>query len=168
MSLPLIEPDLELLRGGRVLIDVRAPVEFGQGALPRAVNLPLMDDEERRQVGIEYKQRGQDAAIALGQRLVSGAVKEDRVDAWVALLDDHPDAVVYCFRGGLRSQVSQQWLEEAGITRPRIRGGWKAMRQALCERIDAAAAQPLLDHCGVESLDELAGRDWHHLMHVLG
>jgi hypothetical protein len=34
--------------------------------------------------------------------------------------------------------------------------------------LDAAAAQRLLDHCGVESLDELAGRDWHHLMHVLG
>ncbi|HSP57049.1 MAG TPA: tRNA 2-selenouridine(34) synthase MnmH [Halomonas sp.] len=144
MSLPLIEPDLGLLREGRVLIDVRAPVEFSQGALPGAINLPLMDDDERRQVGIEYKHHGQDAAIALGERLVSGAIKEHRVAAWVALLDAHPDAVVYCFRGGLRSRVSQQWLAEAGITRPRIRGGWKAMRQALCERIDAAAEQPLL------------------------
>lgn len=34
--------------------------------------------------------------------------------------------------------------------------------------LDASAAQRLLDHCGAESLDELAGRDWHHLMHVLG
>ena len=41
MSLPLVEPELELLREDRVLIDVRAPVEFAQGALPGAVNLPL-------------------------------------------------------------------------------------------------------------------------------
>lgn len=144
MSLPLIEPSLDLLRQGRVLIDVRAPVEFAQGALPGAVNLPLMDDEERHRVGIEYKQRGQEAAIVLGQRLVSGGIKAARVEAWRALLETHPDAIVYCFRGGLRSQVAQQWLMEAGIERPRIRGGWKAMRQALCARIDAAAERPLL------------------------
>nr|WP_221195854.1 tRNA 2-selenouridine(34) synthase MnmH [Halomonas organivorans] len=142
--MPLIEPDLALLREGRTLIDVRAPVEFAHGALPGAINLPLMDDEERHQIGIEYKRRGQQAAIALGERLVSGGIKTGRVAAWTRLLEAHPEAVVYCFRGGLRSQVAQQWLAEAGITRPRIRGGWKAMRQALCARIDAAAEQPLL------------------------
>ena len=144
MSLPLVDPDLSLLREGRVLIDVRAAVEFAQGALPGAVNLPLMDDEERRLVGIEYKQRGQQAAIELGQRLVSGGIKAARVVAWHSLLQTHPDAIVYCFRGGLRSQVAQQWLADAGLERPRIRGGWKAMRQGLCARIDAAAEQPLL------------------------
>lgn len=143
-ELPLVEPDLALLSEGRVLIDVRAPVEFAQGALPGAINLPLMDDEERRLVGIEYKQRGQQAAIELGQRLVSGGIKAARVRAWIQALEAHPDAIVYCFRGGLRSQIAQQWISEAGITRPRIRGGWKAMRQALCARIDAAAERPLL------------------------
>src|SRR6056297_1273296 len=137
MSLPLVEPDLSLLREGRVLIDVRAPVEFAQGALPGAVNLPLMDDEERHLVGIEYKEGGQDAAIALGERLVNGGRKAARVAAWQRLLAAHPDAILYCFRGGLRSQVAQQWLADAGSLRPRIRGGWKAMRQALCARIDA-------------------------------
>ncbi|WP_299315367.1 tRNA 2-selenouridine(34) synthase MnmH [uncultured Halomonas sp.] len=143
-ELPLVEPDLALLREGRPLIDVRAPVEFAQGALPGAVNLPLMEDEERRLVGIEYKQRGQQAAIELGQRLVSGDIKAARVNAWLEALEAHPEAIVYCFRGGLRSQIAQQWIQEAGVTRPRIRGGWKAMRQALCARIDAAAEQPLL------------------------
>ncbi|QTF93117.1 tRNA 2-selenouridine(34) synthase MnmH [Halomonas sp. BM-2019] len=143
-ELPLVEPDLALLREKRVLIDVRAPVEFAQGALPGAVNLPLMDDEERRRVGIEYKRHGQQAAIALGQRLVDGSIRHSRVAAWLTALEAHPDAIVYCFRGGLRSQIAQQWIGEAGIVRPRLRGGWKAMRQALCARIDAAADQPLL------------------------
>lgn len=144
MSLPLVEPELELLREKRVLIDVRAPVEFTQGALPGAVNLPLMDDEERQRIGLTYKQQGQQAAIELGQRLVAGGIKRSRLAAWQRELAEHPDAILYCFRGGLRSQVAQQWLLDAGIERPRIRGGWKAMRQALCTRIDAAAERPLL------------------------
>ena len=144
MKLPLVEPELALLRQGRALIDVRAPVEFAQGSLPGAINLPLMDEEERRQVGIEYKLHGQQAAIFLGQRLVSGGIRQARIDAWQRMVEAHPDAVIYCFRGGLRSQIAQQWLAESGTLRPRIRGGWKAMRQALCQRIDAAAEQPLL------------------------
>ncbi|MBA2780912.1 tRNA 2-selenouridine(34) synthase MnmH [Billgrantia kenyensis] len=144
MNLPLVEPDLALLRQGVPLIDVRAPVEFAQGSLPGAVNLPLMDDEERRLVGIEYKQRGQQAAIELGQRLVSGGIREARIAAWLHRVEAYPEAVIYCYRGGLRSEIAQRWLGEAGVMRPRIRGGWKAMRQALCARIDAAAEQPLL------------------------
>src|SRR3546814_1312522 len=61
------------------MLDTRAPVEFGKGAFPGAINLPLMDDAERQQVGLCYKQQGQDAAIALGHQLVSGQVKARRV-----------------------------------------------------------------------------------------
>jgi len=144
MSLPLAPADVSLLEQGRTLIDVRAPVEFAHGGLPGAINLPLMDDEERQRVGIAYKQSGQDSAIELGNSLVSGGVKAARVEAWRRQLEATPDAIIYCFRGGLRSQIAQQWLLEAGIERPRIEGGWKAMRHALCERIDSAASQPLL------------------------
>ncbi|WP_043528474.1 tRNA 2-selenouridine(34) synthase MnmH [Litchfieldella xinjiangensis] len=144
MSDWLVEPELDLLRERRTLIDVRAPVEFAQGSLPGAINLPLMEDEERRQVGIEYKHAGQQAAIALGQQLVSGVTRSGRIEAWRRALVRDPEAIVYCYRGGLRSQIAQQWLLEAGIERPRIRGGWKAMRGALLQRIDAVAERPLL------------------------
>lgn len=148
-ELETIPASLHLISEARPLIDVRAPVEFAQDALPGAVNLPLMVDEERRQVGIAYKQQGQHAAIALGERLVSGDIKQARVAAWQAYLAEHPDAIIYCFRGGLRSQIAQQWLNEAGIAKPRIRGGWKAMRHALCQRIDVAAEQPMLVVAGL-------------------
>ncbi|MGM0521662.1 MAG: tRNA 2-selenouridine(34) synthase MnmH [Pseudomonadota bacterium] len=144
MNLPSIDADLALVRAGKPLIDVRAPVEFAQGALPGAVNLPLMDDDERRRVGIAYKKHGQAAAIALGEQLVSGDVKDARVKAWLDYVEKHPDAIIYCFRGGLRSQIAQTWLFDAGSQRPRIDGGWKALRQALMARIDSAAEQPML------------------------
>ncbi|MCF7848022.1 MAG: tRNA 2-selenouridine(34) synthase MnmH [Kiritimatiellales bacterium] len=121
------------------LIDVRAPVEFAAGAFPNAVNLPLMNDEERRLVGICYKQKGQAAAIALGHELVCGAVKESRIATWKAFVDEHSHALMYCFRGGMRSQLSQDWAEEAvGRDIPRLEGGYKAFRNYLINHLDPA------------------------------
>ncbi|RUR34930.1 tRNA 2-selenouridine(34) synthase MnmH [Vreelandella andesensis] len=149
MTLATVPASLNLIAAETPLIDVRAPVEFVQGRLPGAVNLPLMVDEERHQVGIAYKQHGQQAAIRLGERLVSGDTKRSRVDAWQAYVASHPNAIIYCFRGGLRSQLAQQWLAEAGVSRPRIDGGWKALRLRLCQRIDEAASQPMLVVAGL-------------------
>lgn len=115
------------------LIDVRAPVEFALGHLPGAVNLPLLNDEERAAVGTMYKNEGQAAAIQLGHKFVSGSVKDSRVNAWREHLEKNPGAVIYCFRGGLRSQISREWIFESGIERPLIRGGYKAARNFLIE-----------------------------------
>ena len=53
------QQQLEALLARRTaFIDVRAPAEFVTGAVPGAINLPLLDDGERRQVGITYKQAG--------------------------------------------------------------------------------------------------------------
>lgn len=123
------------------LLDVRAPVEFQQGAFPHAVNLPLMNDAERHAVGIEYKQAGQDAAIRLGHQLVSGDTKAARIEQWAGFARQHPDGIVYCFRGGLRSQIAQQWLAEAGFPRPRVAGGYKAMRQFLISTLEDRVSQ---------------------------
>lgn len=132
---------LPLLRDDTPLLDVRAPIEFHKGAFPGAHNIALLNDEERSQVGTMYKRSGQDAAIALGNRLVSGATKAQRLKAWAQWLQAHPGAWLYCFRGGLRSRTVQDWLREVGIDCPRIPGGYKAMRQSLIEIIDAAPQQ---------------------------
>ena len=55
-----------LLIADTPIIDVRAPIEFEQGAMPAAINLPLMNNDERAAVGTCYKQQGSDAALALG------------------------------------------------------------------------------------------------------
>lgn len=124
-----------ILLGNAALLDVRAPVEFAQGAFPGAINLPLMMDEERHLVGLRYKHAGQESAIRLGHELVNGAVKEERVARWVEFTKSHPEGYLYCFRGGLRSQIVQQWLAEAGVAYPRIIGGYKAMRGFLLESL---------------------------------
>jgi len=123
------------------MMDARAPVEFNKGAFPHTVNLPLMSDIERQKVGTCYKQHGQQAAIELGHQLVSGSIKTERVEAWAAFAKANPEGYLYCFRGGLRSQIVQQWLKEAGIEYPRVIGGYKAMRGFLLEATEQAVTQ---------------------------
>ncbi|MDX1353123.1 MAG: tRNA 2-selenouridine(34) synthase MnmH, partial [Thiomicrorhabdus sp.] len=118
------------------LIDVRAPVEFQQGAFSSASNLPLMTDEERHKVGVCYKQHGNAVAVKLGHQLVNETAREPRIEAWVNFMNAHPEALLYCFRGGMRSKISQQWLQDAGREIVRLKGGYKAFRRYLIDYLD--------------------------------
>ena len=129
-------------------MDVRAPVEFTKGAFPEAENQPLMTDEERAKVGTCYKLHGQQAAIELGKELVNNQIKQQRVATWRSFYQAHPNGYFYCFRGGLRSQITQTWLQEVGIELPFIEGGYKAMRQFLIDVIEQASKRPMLIVCG--------------------
>ncbi|PCI62652.1 MAG: tRNA 2-selenouridine(34) synthase MnmH [Gammaproteobacteria bacterium] len=126
------------------LLDLRAPVEFAQGAFSQAINYPLMNDDERAQVGTCYKQQGQAAAIKLGHQLVSGHTKEQRLAQWIGFCEHNPEGVIYCFRGGLRSQTVQQWLKDCGIEYSIVQGGYKALRGFLLKQIDNIAKHPLV------------------------
>ncbi|MFA6191841.1 MAG: tRNA 2-selenouridine(34) synthase MnmH [Sulfurimonas sp.] len=118
------------------LVDVRAPVEFEKGSFPHAVNLPIMNDKERHQVGVCYKQYGNDEAVKLGHNLVSGKIKEERVKAWSDFIEANPNAMLYCFRGGQRSKISQEWINESGKEITRLKGGYKAFRNYLLNEIE--------------------------------
>ncbi|WP_435929391.1 tRNA 2-selenouridine(34) synthase MnmH [Dryocola sp. BD613] len=133
-----------LLRNDIPLIDVRAPVEFVQGAMPAALNLPLMSDDERAAVGTCYKQRGQQAAIELGHSLVNGEVRADRLQSWIAQARQNPEGYLCCARGGMRSHIVQQWLREAGVDYPLVEGGYKALRNYALQAIDSHAKWPMV------------------------
>ncbi len=120
---------LALLRCNTPFLDLRAPVECARGTVPGAVNLPLLTDAERERIGITYKQQGHDAAVKVGHRLVSGEVRAARVESWVEFARANPDAWMFCWRGGERSAIAQQWLADAGLHLPRVAGGFKALRQ---------------------------------------
>jgi tRNA 2-selenouridine synthase len=145
MTQTLTSNYLDLFLRDVPLLDVRAPVEFAQGAFPNAHNLPLLTDTERHEVGLRYNEEGQPAAIALGHALVGGTTREARLQNWLRWCERHPDGHLYCFRGGMRSGTVQEWLAEAGRPIPRIRGGYKAMRRFLLDSLEAtSAALPLL------------------------
>ena len=119
------------------LLDVRAPVEFSQGALPGAVNLPILDNEQRHEIGREYAHSGQQAAIDMGLNMATDSVRQQRIDTWTAYIRQHPNVVLYCYRGGLRSRYTQQWLDDTGTRVPRLTGGYKAARRFLLDQLQS-------------------------------
>lgn len=134
---------------GTALLDVRAPVEFTQGAFPHASNLPLLDDQQRHDIGICYKQHGQHAAIELGHQFIRGDVRTTRMAQWRQWHQQNPDGYLYCFRGGLRSQTVQSWLAEDGMNIPLIPGGYKALRRFLLDSLERACKNlPMTVICG--------------------
>jgi tRNA 2-selenouridine synthase len=139
------DPELiKLFSASTPLIDVRAPVEFAEGSIPNSINLPIMNDEERRMVGTCYKEHGQASAIELGHELVSGQVKEKRIELWKKTIEERPETEVFCFRGGLRSQITCQWINEHGLNKKPITGGYKRMRTFFLSWLNEAPIGPLI------------------------
>ncbi len=109
---------------GHVLIDVRSEAEFERGHIPGAVNIPLLRNDERVQVGTIYKQQGRVAAVALGFKLLG--------PRFHILYEEFKAAganpLFYCWRGGLRSHISATILSWGGQPVSLISGGYKAYR----------------------------------------
>jgi tRNA 2-selenouridine synthase len=118
------------------LIDVRAPIEFQAGAFSQASNLPILDDAQREQVGICYSESGPESATRLGHDLVSGKDRDSKLALWVAFLLEHPNALLYCFRGGQRSTIACEWLKAEGFEIRKVEGGYKALRGCLLSTIE--------------------------------
>ena len=106
-------------------VDTRSPSEFEQDRMPGAINLALLDDEERKQVGITYKE-DQERAFELGMEYYSK--KLPRLTQEIRSFDPKKEIIVYCWRGGMRSKAITQLVDLMGYTAYQLEGGYKAYR----------------------------------------
>lgn len=152
------------------LMDVRAPIEFAKGTFPQSSNLPILDDEQRHEIGKLYADEGQDAAIEHGLELATPEIRQQRIEAWSQFVKDNPTGLLYCFRGGLRSRTTQAWLAEAGVDITLIKGGYKAMRSYLIEQLEQLSANaPMLLLAGATGSGKtLAVQEWHQSVDIEG
>jgi tRNA 2-selenouridine synthase len=120
------------LRKKYPVFDVRSPGEHSQGHMPRSINLPLFDDEERRKVGTLYKVSGRQAAILEGLGFVGAKLQELVKKA--RRFSSGNTLMVHCWRGGMRSE-SVAWLfSTAGFEVYLLKGGYKAYRRYIREQ----------------------------------
>lgn len=121
-----------LLNGKVTIFDVRSPVEFMEGSIPGAINVPLFTNEERHEIGIIYKNEGQDAAKWKAMEFVS-----PKIPTMLQTIKKHTKTehspVVYCWRGGMRSKSVVTFLDFAGLSANRLIGGYKAYRQHILD-----------------------------------
>ena len=109
-----------------LVVDVRTPLEFDEDHLPGAINVPLLTNEERVEIGTLYKQTGPHEARIRGLELTA-----HRFPAMVAEIAEAADGrqiLVYCWRGGLRSKTVVSILDLTGFRAVQLQGGYKSFR----------------------------------------
>lgn len=109
------------------VIDARSPAEFAEDRLPGAINLPVLDNEERRIVGSTYTQVSALEARKVGAVMAARRIA-DHIEAQVADKPREWRPLVYCWRGGQRSGSLAWFLSEIGFRTAQLEGGYRAFR----------------------------------------
>jgi tRNA 2-selenouridine synthase len=125
--MPLLLEDFFTLRKSHPVIDVRSEGEFEQGHIAGAINLPLLNNEERVIVGTTYKRKGPQEAIHEGFRLVGPRLNDIILEA--EKIAEGKEVLVHCWRGGMRSTNFCQFIGMAKVKSQPLKGGYKAYRQ---------------------------------------
>lgn len=139
-----ILPDLDSYDA---IIDVRSPSEFAQDHLPGAVNYPVLDDEERIQVGTMYKQVGPFEAKKVGAALVAKNIGR-HIEEHLQGLPREWKPLVYCWRGGNRSGSMAHILAKIGWPVTQLDGGYKTYRAHVNEALEQAPGLEFKVICG--------------------
>ena len=116
------------------IIDVRSPAEFAEDAYPGAVNLPVLNDDERAKVGTIYKQISSFEARKLGASLISRNISH-HLNQHFADKDKHYSPLIYCWRGGQRSHSLAIILAQIGWHTTILEGGYKVYRAYVRQRL---------------------------------
>ena len=114
------------------LVDARSPAEFAEDHLPGAINLPVLDNDERARVGTMYVRESRFGARRMGAALVLKNVAAhlegplaDRPGGWRPL--------VYCWRGGQRSGTFGWLMTEVGWRAETLVGGYQTYRRLVVQ-----------------------------------
>jgi tRNA 2-selenouridine synthase len=122
------------------LIDVRSESEFAGDHIPGAVNCPVLNDAERARVGLLYKQVSPFDAKKAGAALVSANIARHLATQFRARGRDWRP-LVYCWRGGSRSDAMAHVLRQVGWHCGRLEGGYRAYRRAVIADLLAQPAR---------------------------
>lgn len=115
------------------IIDARSEGEFAQSNIPGAFNLPILNNQERVVVGTLYKEKGSEEATLKGFELVGPRFHQIQKEA----IKRFPNrkVILYCWRGGMRSQILSWLLSMVGFDIYRLKGGYKTYRTFTFEEV---------------------------------
>ncbi len=121
------------------VIDVRSPSEFAADHIPGAINYPVLNDTERVEVGTLYKQdpfKARKLGAALISRNIAAMLEGPFKD-----MDGSFYPLLYCWRGGQRSQSLALVLEQIGFRVSVVEGGYKSYRQGVVSALETLPPQ---------------------------
>lgn len=110
------------------IIDVRSPGEFARDHIPGAINLPVLDDAQRAEVGTVFVQQSKFLARRIGAAYVAHNIAGHLRTA-LADREGSFRPLVYCWRGGQRSAAMVTVMEQVGWPVTRLDGGYQTWRR---------------------------------------
>lgn len=116
------------------IIDVRSPSEYNKGHIPSAHNVYLFSDEERHKIGIIYKQHGKDKAILAGLDIIGPKMK--RIVNLINNISEEKQVLIYCWRGGMRSNSVSWLLNLCGFDVYLLSDGYKTFRNHVLSQFE--------------------------------
>jgi len=122
------------LGGFDVIVDARSPGEFAVDHIPGALNLPVLNDAERAEVGTIYVQESRFKARRIGGAYVARNIArhvETAMADWPASMRP----LVYCWRGGMRSNSMAVVLAQVGWRASVLAGGYRTYRRRVVQRL---------------------------------
>lgn len=121
------------------IIDARTPTEFAYDHLPHAINLPVLSNEERHEVGTLYKQ-----SPFLGRQRGATLIARNIAQHIESTLSTYPSSwrpLIYCWRGGKRSGAFAHILRQIGWSSGQLQGGYKSYRREVIQTLETLPAQ---------------------------
>ena len=110
------------------IIDVRSPAEYEIDHIPGAINLPVLSNAERAEIGTIYKQQSPFLARKRGAALISRNIA-NHLDHTLINHKNDWSPLVYCWRGGQRSGAMARVFSEIGWSVAVLEGGYKHYRR---------------------------------------
>jgi tRNA 2-selenouridine synthase len=116
------------------IIDVRSPAEFAEDHIPGSINCPVLDNEQRIEVGTLYKQVSPFEAKKIGAAYVAENIARhlrqkflDRPKTWRPL--------IVCWRGGQRSGSMNFIFRRVGWDAQQLENGYKIYRKMVVDTL---------------------------------
>jgi len=120
-------------------VDVRAPIEYNEDHIPGAINLPIFNDEERKEIGTMYKMAGKVDAVKRGTE-IGGRRIVDIINSLTEIEDRQ--IIIYCARGGMRSGAVASLISSLGIKTFRIIDGYRSFRKKVMDQLYNLTIKP--------------------------
>lgn len=143
------------------ILDVRSSAEYTDDHLPGAINVPVLNNEERVHIGTLFSQVSPFEAKKQGAVLISRNIARhieesfgDKQKSWRPL--------VYCWRGGMRSGAMAHILAQIGWRSTQLEGGYKTYRRTVITALEALPIK--FDFCVINGS---TGSGKSHLLQIL-
>lgn len=124
-----------------LILDVRSEDEYKTSHLPGAINFPILNNDERREIGIIYKYKGKETATAKALEFA-----EPKLSPLKQLLSKQQNqkTLIYCWRGGGRSRFVTNEALKMGFSAVKLKNGHKAWRKVVHNALYQEEVPPFL------------------------